>query len=330
MPNPSLRRLETVRILMFVVALTTLLSGVAVGSHPLKVPTGSFLQLDGGNLVWTEKQWRAELESMKQFGMDTLIVGTTVQDTYAFCKIKSYPTWKDCGVSDPLGTILSIADSLKMKVYVGLYAWDWKDQSPIGFDEFTRRCNLIADEVWANYGKRKSFAGWYLLGWEIGNAPDVTNIGVKAHVDVANHLRKITPKMPIIVSPYFTLDAKPEDIEEGWVKILAAMKPTVFSPQDGCGCDRNLTPENVKPYLAACQRAARRAGVTFWINVEVFDIPAGWKPASTDRIIKQIEAASPYAEKIIMFEYNHYLSPQKGFTGAQELAKALKAAAQPK
>lgn len=315
---------RTYGMLAMAVAMVCLFGHATVGTPAIKTPTGTFLQLDGGNLAWTQKQWEEELGAMKRMGMDTLIIGTTVQDTYAFCKIKSYPLFDKCGTQDPLDTLLTISEKLGISVYLGFYSWDWtKQQTDEGFRVFADRCNLIADELWASYGKRKAFAGWYVLGWEIGNAPDEQNIGVRAYATVMTHLRTITPKTPIVMSPYFSLKVTPDDMEKGWTKLLTTLRPDVLAPQDGVGCDRGLTPDNVKPYFWAYSRAARKAGVDFWINVEVFDIPGGWKPATTDRVMRQLRAASPYCGKVIMFEYNHYLSPVRGLTGADALVKAL-------
>ena len=311
---------KTIVLGFIVIAVATAgIAGVAI-----KPPTGSFLQLDDSNLSWTQKQWEDELAAMKRAGMDTLIIGTTAQDTYAFCRIKSYPLFDECGTADPLGTLLSISEKLDISVYVGFYSWDSeKRQTEQEFQEFTRRCNQIADELWANYGRHKAFVGWYVLSWEIGNAPDEQNLGVKAYREIMTHLRTITPKLPILMSPYFTLDTSPENIETGWTKLLDVLKPDILAPQDGVGCNRGLTPDNVTPYLSAYRRAAKATGVRFWANVEVFDMAAGMKPASTERIVRQLQAVSPDADKVIIFEYNHYLSGVRGLTGGTDLTTAL-------
>ena len=289
----------------------------------LKPITGTFVQLDGGNLAWTEQQWKQELESMSKLGMDTLIIDAAAFGESAVCHIDKYPIWPKCGTDDPLKTLLSLSEKLGIKVYVGIYKWDWKDQTPAAFEEFTKRFIAVADEVWDRYGKSKAFAGWYVLNWEIGNTAPLDNIGVKAYTEVISHLRKLAPKLPVLMSPYFTLDITPAAFEEGWRAMLPAIKPDIVALQDGVGCDRKLTPENTGPYFEALVRACKDCKVRFWGNVETFDQPAGWKTAKSERVLKQIATASPYAEKLITWEYNHYISPVSARKGSKELYDAL-------
>jgi hypothetical protein len=295
----------------------------AGGTGEIKRPGGSFLQLDGGNLAWTEKEWKAELGSMKKLGMDTLIITAVEQNNTSFYRSGKYPRFEKTGTEDPLVTLLSLAQKLDMKVFSGLCAWDWKRMKADDSGEFARRCLAVADEVWGRYGTSKAFAGWYALTWEVGNVADERNACVKAYMKVIPHLRELSPKLPILTAPYFTLDVTPQAFEDGWRKLLPALKVDIVALQDGVGCGRKLTPANVAPYFEGMKRACDSAGVRFWADVEVFDVPSGWKPAPTERIVRQMEAISPHVERIVFFEYNHYLSPLKGFKGGEELAEVL-------
>ncbi|MBU4200799.1 MAG: DUF4434 domain-containing protein [Verrucomicrobia bacterium] len=289
----------------------------------IKRPGGSFLQLDGGNLVWTEKEWEAELRSMKKLGMDTVIIGTVENNNYSFYRSEKRPLFEKTGTDDPLATLLSLAQKLDMKVFVGLCAWDWKRMNEGDFEEFARRCLTVADELWGRYGTSRAFAGWYALSWEMGNAPAEQDAGVQMYLKAISHLRKLSPGLPIMTAPYFTLDVTPQVFEDSWRKLLPVLKVDIVALQDGVGCGRNLTPKNIGPYFEGMQRACHSAGVHLWADVEVFDIPSGWKPAPTERIVQQMEAVSPHVERIVFFEYNHYLSPVKGFKDGEELTETL-------
>ncbi len=304
--------------------IATALATAANAGVAIKPPTGSFLELDAGNVAWTQKQWEDELGAMKRAGMDTIIINTTARDKYAFCRIKSCPLCDKRGTADPLDTLLTISEKLDLSVYLGFYSWNWHmEPTKQRFQDYTRRCNQMADELWANYGRHKAIVGWYALGWEMGDAPGKQDAGVKAYRKIMKHLRGMTPKLPILISPYFSLDTSPDDIEKGWIKLLGVLKPDILAPQDGVGCDRGLTPDNVKPYFSAYCNAAKAAGVRFWANVEVFDLPAGSKPAATERIVRQLQAVSPYVDKVIIYEYNHNLSEVRGQTGGTNLTAAL-------
>lgn len=316
----------SLRSAVVLVCLVALASMMPAQAQPrvMKGIAGTFIQLDAGNLSYTADQWRSEFKAMKSLGINTLIIGEVARQDHAFCRIKSYPLFAKCGTSDPLKAVLDIAKDSRVKVYVGLYQWDWKNrQEPKEFEEFARRCNEVADEVWAEYGKHPAFAGWYVLGWEIGNAPAVDNVGVKTYTTVVGHLRKLSGKLPIIAAPYFTLDITPEDFEQGWKKLLPALGVDIIALQDGVGCDRKITTEDARPYFQAMRRVCHSANVAPWADVEVFDQAAGWKPADTPRVMLQLWTVSPYVEKIVIWEFNHYLSPNRGLYSLAPLIDAI-------
>ncbi len=271
---------------------------------------GSFLQLDASNLVWTKRQWSDELNAMRKLGMEVLIVGTAAYDDYSFYRSRLFPLWDQCGTKDPLDTLLKLAERKRMQVFVGLYGWDWQQNRD--FDEFARRCVAVAEEVWHRYKRHRSYTGWYLLSWEIGNAPTEDNPAVGAYRRVISFLRSRTPDRPILIAPYFTLDVSPDAFGNGWRRLLELLKPDIVALQDGVGCGRNLSPENIRPYFQALKSACDRQGVRLWSDLEIFDIPSGWTPAPLDRIAAQYAAIRDLVEKVVVFEFNHYLSPVRG------------------
>jgi len=315
----------TNRVMLFM-GLLVLLSSVQVSAKVPKSITGAFLQFDAVNLGWSEKQWDSELASMRKMGMDTLLIDAIARDDSAFGKVDGYPLFANCGTTDPLQTILDASLKYHIKVYVGLYAWNWDTQTSADFVEFGKRCKSVAESVWQQYGKHKAFGGWYVLGWELGDVSAADSVGVLLYSQVVSQLRTLAPKMPIVMAPYFSLDATPEQMEKYWRNALPLIKPDVLALQDGVGCGRKLTPENVKPYFKAVANACKSVKVKLWADVEVFDIPAGWIPAPADRIVEQLKSVSPYVEKIVIWEYNHYLSPVRGFNGSVEVSDAIKKA----
>ena len=72
---------------------------------------------------------------------------------------------------------------------------------------------------------------------------------------------------------------------------------------------------------AALQPVMEAHGVRFWANIEVFDQIHGWPvdegnwdaiPATLERVLEQLELESPYVEKVVIFEFSHYMSPRLG------------------
>lgn len=250
---------------------------------------------------------------MKTIKMDTLIIGYVASDSSAFYPSRFLTPFQPWGTDDPVGTLLSLADKFKIDVYLGLYAWNWENRgSEADFEEFAERNIKVAKELYHLYSKHPSFRGWYVLSWEIGNAPPPENIAVKAYIKVVSFLRRLNPKKKVIIAPYFTLDVSPERMEEGWRKLLEVMKVDIVALQDGVGCDRGIRAEDIPPYFEAMRRACDAHRVELWGDLEVFDILAGWKPAKIERIKSQMERMSPFVRKIVIFEFNHYMSPLKG------------------
>lgn len=250
---------------------------------------------------------------MKAIKMDTLIIGYSAADSYSFYPSRFLSLFPNCGTKDPIGVLLSLGDKLKMDVYLGLYAWDWRNRwSEADFQEFADLNIKVAKELHHLYSKHPSFKGWYILSWEIGNAPPPENVGVKAYIKVISALRGLDARKRITIAPYFTLDISPQELEEGWEKLLKVMKVDIMAFQDGVGCDRGIKAEDIPPYFEAMKRACDANKVELWGDLEIFDIPAGWKPAKIERIKEQVERMSPLVKKIVIFEFNHYLSPLKG------------------
>jgi hypothetical protein len=285
--------------------------------------TGTFIQLDSGNLAYSKEQWRAEFEAMRKLGCDTLIIGELARTDHAFCKLSKYPIYAKSGTPDPFKAILDTARDFGFRVYAGTYGWNWKEYGPEHFEEYALKCREIATEVWRRYGKHPAFAGWYPMGWEIGNVPPPDHAGVKALNAVTPLLREMSPKLPILIAPYFTFDVTPEQFESGWKKLLATVDVDIVALQDGVGCDRKIKPESAKPYFRAMLSACRSANVIPWADVEVFDQPAGWKPAQPDRVVEQLRSVSPFVEKIVIWEFNHYLSPNRGLKSLDPLVEAI-------
>ncbi|MGC9003366.1 MAG: DUF4434 domain-containing protein [bacterium] len=293
--------------------LTFLLFSYTLPSWGFLAITGSFLQLDGSNLSWKETEWRKELSYMKSLGMDTLIIAYVAWDSTSFYPSRFLSQFKSCGIRDTIETLLSLSDREKIDVYLGLYNWDWKGKgSEEDFKDFAELNIKVAKELHRLYSKHPSFKGWYILSWELGNAPPPENPAVKAYIKVADFLRRIDKKRKIVIAPYFTLDITPKELEEGWLKLLEILKVDILALQDGVGCDRGIKPEDIPSYFSAMKKAVKLRNVELWGDLEVFDILAGWKPAEIGRVKKQIEKMSPFVKKIVIWEFNHYMSPLKG------------------
>ncbi len=240
---------------------------------------------------------------MKAIGMRALIIQHIADKDFAFYRSAFLPLFQPCGTSDPLTTLLALARKHRFSVWLGL-------------DASADVCrNLsIAREVRARYGRFwEVVQGWYVFGafGELMNAPNPFDPTVRAYAAVIPELKRIAP-LPVMIAPAFTLDVSPEALAKGWERLFAVFRPDVMTVQDGVGCGRNLTLQNIRPYFSALKEVCDRHGVRLWSDLEIFDIPSGWRPAPIDRIADQFTAVRDLVEKVVVFEFNHYMSPVRG------------------
>jgi len=75
------------------------------------------------------------------------------------------------------------------------------------------------------------------------------------------------------------------------------------------------------PSSEACQEwlaeKCRTAGKELWIEVEAFD--SRYNSCYWERLKRQIEMASPYGDRIVVFDVPHYFSPKGIAPKASEL-----------
>jgi len=133
-----------------------------------------------------------------------------------------------------------------------------------------------------------------------------------AYRQLAEHCRTLIPGKPVAIAPYFTVRSLDEsDCRHGWMRMLPRLHVDIVMLQDGIGCHRGLMAANMSPVYRAVSQACRTCGVEFWSDLEVFD-SRDWRPARIDRMRAQMKAESPYVKKIVVWEFNHDMSPRRG------------------
>ena len=66
---------------------------------------------------------------------------------------------------------------------------------------------------------------------------------------------------------------------------------------------------------------ADKHGITLWANAETFerDVRNSFPPIPFDVLRRKLEISQKYVEKIITFEFSHFLSPQSIYPSAKNL-----------
>lgn len=280
----------------------------------------TFLQFWWGMRDIGEAEWEREIKAMHTIGIHTIIL----QWIQADGKNLYEPP-------DPFPQLLDIAHKHKMRVVFGLRhdgRW-WREWGNADYlQEEAKESVAIAREVYRRYGKHPTFAGFY-IPYEIWDG-SFTESQVRQIAQllrtVGHACRQIAPGKPVFVAPFFAGLLPPERFEQLWLALLKDRPVDVVALQDGVGArgwDGEIE-QRVSPYFAAMQRACRQRGVKLWCDLECFRLtnndpsrPA-FAPASAERIIRQLKAVSPYVERVVTFDFYHYMSPYRG-----EAQKAL-------
>lgn len=267
---------------------------------------------------WDADDWRKEFALYKQIGIDTVVIIRSGYRNKCIFPAKSIPDLMP--VYEDVGEILfSLADEYGLKVFLGTYdsghywwrrTW-WKEV------DLNR---AFLDEAYARYHHHPSFAGWYLTH-ETGK--DDAHI-VKLFNHIGGHCKQLSKK-PTLISPYpqgakqmgenaFTLD---ESLEH-WDRIFAETEGSfdICAFQDG-----QVHYQELPDFIQGIGELGKRHGITIWSNVETFDrdMPIKFPPADWRYLRYKMEAASSVVEKIITFEFPHFMSPHSCYPAAHNL-----------
>lgn len=286
----------------------------------MKLIEGTFLQFHTGMREVSATQWAKELDAMRTARMRMIIL----QWTQADGKNLFDPP-------DPFPTILDLAHRRGMKFIFGLRydgRW-WREWGSAEYlREEAKQSASLAREVHRRYGKHPAFAGFYIPYelWDGSFTEAQTESLCELLQAIGSACRQIAPGKPVLLAPFFAGLLPPERFEQLWTSLLQGKSVDVVALQDGVGArgwDEQIE-QRVPPYFAAMQRACKQRGVRLWCDLECFRLtnnnpsrPA-FAPASAERIVRQLKAVSPYVERIVTFDFYHYMSPYRG-----EAQKAL-------
>lgn len=285
--------------------------------------TGTFLDEithDIPSQNWGKDDWRKEFELYNEIGIDTVIIIRAGYRNKCIFPAKTIPgllpIYEDLGE-----TFFSLADEYNLNLYFGTYdsghywwrrTW-WKE---------VELNKAFIKEVVDRYGHHKSFAGWYLTHETGKNDAHI----IELFNEIGGACRE-AKNVPILISPYpqgakqlgeagFTLD----ESFDHWDRIFAATKGSfdICAFQDG-----QVHYEELPHFVKGIGELGEKYGVTIWSNLETFDrdMPIKFPPADWRYLRFKMESACPVAEKIITFEFPHFMSPHSCYPAAHNLFK---------
>ena len=301
-------------------------------SNGLKI-TGTFLDEISHDIPhqnWGEKEWDRDFRYMKAIGIDTVIL---IRSGYK--KFITYPSKyllsKGCYMPsvDLVDMFLRLAEKYGMKFWFGLYDsgkfWETRDMTyEIEHNKY------VIDEVWKNYGKYKSFGGWYISG-EISLQ---TKGAIDAFRAMGKQCKDVSGGLPTFISPW--IDGKKavqasrgrltkaesisvETHEREWNEIFDGIHDVV----DACAFqDGHIDYDELDAFFSVNKKLADKYGMQCWTNAESFDrdMPIKFFPIKFDKLRLKLEAAKRAGyDKAITFEFSHFMSPQSAYLQAGHL-----------
>ena len=287
--------------------------------------TGTFLDEithDIPSQNWGPEEWAADFDVMRQIGIDTVIIiragykDRAIFDSRALNKHRPMLPVRE----DLAQLFLDQAHVNSMKLFWGIYdPGDWAENRRHALDINRAFMNEVDDR----FSQHPAFAGWYLTFELSGNRPEQVDLVL----DVGNQAKSLTPDLPTLISPYIAGPKAPagtapvprEEHEHQWRTIFDRIKQCVdvVAFQDG-----HVGYLDLPEYLSTNLRLAREAGIACWSNVETFDrdTPIKFPPIDWRKLEFKLDAATEAGvDKLLTFEFSHFLSPHSMYAGAHNL-----------
>lgn len=283
--------------------------------------TGTFLDEithDIPSQNWGAREWRREFELYRRIGIDTVIIIRAGYRNRCIFPARSIPDLLP--VYDDLGELFfSLADEMGLKVFFGTYdsGYHWIRRSWWKEVEANR---AFLEEATERYGHHQSFAGWYLAHETGKNDAHIIELfkGIGGHC-------KALRDVPILISPYPQGAKQPgeaamtlEESFDHWDRIFAEARHAfdICAFQDG-----QVHYQELPRFIEGIGALGAKHNLTIWSNLESFDrdMPIKFPPADWRNLRFKMETAAQVAEKIITFEFPHFMSPHSCYPSAHRL-----------
>ncbi|MCG2799803.1 MAG: DUF4434 domain-containing protein [Cellulomonas sp.] len=277
---------------------------------------------------WGHREWAQEFQTFADTGIDTVVmIRSGLGERLAFPalsvqqRVPTMPVYQDT-----VRMFLDLAAQHGIAFYLGLYdsnlfwyRYDWRTEVDLNL--------AFIDEAWQRYGDSPAFRGWYLPHETTDSSLRIIDI----NTTLAARLKQITPHLPVMVSPFFygrsdlwnggDLRLRPRDPQEHvrlWSEIFAAYAGLV----DVCAFQDGTTDlMRSAEYFAATAAEATAHGITSWANIETFDrdMPIKFPPTDWRKLAHKLDAVQGLVDKVITFEFSHFLSPNSTWPSARLL-----------
>ncbi len=297
--------------------------------------TGTFLDEISHDIPhqnWGPAEWDRDFQAMRAIGIDTVILIRSGHKRWLTYPSEVLIARENCHRPplDLVDLFLTLAERHGMSFYFGTYDSGryWQE------GDYQREVDLnraAVDEVWARYGSRAAFKGWYLTQEVSRRVKGIIDI----YAAMGRHCKSVSGgRLPVLISPFMdgikNLSSQAADLRKGqgitleehgreWGEIMAGISGVVdiVAFQDG-----HVDFHELADYLAVNKALAGRHGLRCWTNSETFDrdMPIKFLPIKWEKLLLKLEAAGRVGvEKGITFEFSHFMSPNSCYLQAGHL-----------
>jgi hypothetical protein len=283
--------------------------------------TGTFLDEithDIPSQNWMQKDWRNEFQLYSEIGIDTVIIIRAGYQNKCIFPAKTLPDLLP--VYEDLGEMFySLADEYDLKVYFGTYDSGFHWMRRTWWKEVEVNHAFLQEAV-ERYGHHESFAGWYLSHETGKNDAHI----IELFNQIGSRCKELMD-LPVLISPYpqgakqmgenaLTL----EESFDHWDRIFEATKGSF----DYCAFqDGQVHYQELPKFVKGIGDLGKKHGLTIWSNLESFDrdMPIKFPPADWRYLRFKMETAAQVADKIITFEFPHFMSPHSSYPSAHNM-----------
>lgn len=292
---------------------------------------GSFMQ-PGTFAGYSVERMKQHLGYMREVGIDIIILQWSFATEGDKVTAEFFPSsFDDADISSGfdrsgaklVGILLEAAESLDMKVYLGLNNDnDWWSKGVNDKAWLERQAYLGlegAKQLHAAFKEKypETFYGWYFVHEYYNMKANDLQLDNAAYLLSAfrDGLYEIDPTMPMMLSPFVSSgNSNAKEAGEMWKNIFAKVEfreGDIFCCQDSVGAG-HIRLDQLDDYYSELKKAVdTEKGLHFWANNEDFE-QSNWSTAPLNRFVEQMNIASKYVEAHVTFAYSHYQNPDIG------------------